>query len=549
MSAMESADRPCPRCGAALSADARFCAACGYAASRLVPGQILDGKYEILDKIGEGGMGEVYRSRHLHLDEIRIIKVTKPDTAGDGAQARRFQEEARLATLVRHPNVAALYDFSRQPDGSYYMVWEFIDGVTLETWLQRHGKLEPARALDVARQALAGLSEIHAQGIVHRDISPDNIMLHELPGGRLQAKIIDLGIAKRVAADALKMTGTGLFLGKLKYCSPEQAGALPPEMGLDARTDIYSFGVVLYEMIAGRAPFESETPEGYIGKHLHAAPPPLDVSTLPRSVGAPLAAVVARTLEKRRERRPASAAELADALSRIPFEPPAAPAPPHPASPARAIAVVSAILVLAAGALFVARRSAPAHRGAADLRARTALPAPRPSPEAASRLATETSAAAQKLPDAVGPAGTLMPAPSFVVPTPAPAAGPGVGDPRPSVLAPAEAERLIKLWKARPNEPRARGAREIAAMANDVAGAYPTDPRTEAIRTTLPAYLKTQATAALDGAEPLTALLYFRAYRMLDFAPPDAELQRRLEKLRPSDQSPTGARTPRPDGR
>ena len=149
--------------------------------SRLSPGQILDGKYEILDKIGEGGMGEVYRARHLHLDEIRIIKVTKPDPAGGGAAARRFQEEARLATLVRHPNVAALYDFSRQPDGSYYMVWEFIDGVTLEAWLRRHGPLPPALALDVARQVLAGLAEIHAQGIVHRDLSPDNIMLRETP--------------------------------------------------------------------------------------------------------------------------------------------------------------------------------------------------------------------------------------------------------------------------------------------------------------------------------------------------------------------------------
>ena len=274
---MTAPERTCPRCAAPLAGAARFCPACGLGLSRLSPGEVLDGKYEILDKIGEGGMGEVYRARHLHLDEIRIIKVTKPDASGGAAQPRRFQEEARIATLVRHPNVAALYDFSRQPDGSFYMVWEFIAGETLEAWLKHHGPLPPDRALDVARQVLAGLAEIHAQGIVHRDLSPDNIMLRETADGRLQAKIIDLGIAKRVASESLQMTGTGLFLGKLKYCSPEQAGALPSGQSVDGRTDLYSFGVVLYEMLTGKAPFESATPEGYIGKHLHTAPPPLDV--------------------------------------------------------------------------------------------------------------------------------------------------------------------------------------------------------------------------------------------------------------------------------
>jgi serine/threonine-protein kinase len=516
---------------------ARFCASCGFAVSRLEPGQILDGKYEILDKIGEGGMGEVYRARHLHLDEIRIIKVTKPDTAGDGAQGRRFQEEARLATLVRHPNVAALYDFSRQPDGSYYMVWEFIDGVTLETWLERHGKLEPALALDVARQALAGLAEIHAQGIVHRDLSPDNIMLRELPGGRLQAKIIDLGIAKRVAAESLHMTGTGLFLGKLKYCSPEQAGSLPPGEALDARTDIYSFGVVFYEMLAGRAPFDSATPEGYIGKHLHAAPPPLDVSALPRGIGPPLAAVVARTLEKKRERRYASARDLADALARIAPEPALASTPPSRRGRTLALASLAALAV-AAGVILVARRSGPA-RGAtaADRRAATALHAPRTMPVAPARADEPAPTPAPESLRDVVPAGSLMPAPSFSVPVPPPA--PSTSEPaaaeRPlAAPAPLEAERLINLWKARTNEARSRRAHEIAGIANRVAAAYPADPRVAAMTATLPAYLRAQASGALDRAEPLSAVLYFRAYRMLDFAPPDPELERRIEKARPA---------------
>src|SRR5499427_7799442 len=318
MRPMSSPGRPCPRCAAALAPDARFCPACGLALPRLSPGQVLDGKYEVLDKIGEGGMGEVWRARHLHLDEIRIIKITKPDPAGGGAAARRFQEEARLATLVRHPNVAALYDFSRQTDGSYYMVWEFIDGITLEAWIKRRGKLPAPRALDVARQVLAGLSEIHAQGIVHRDLSPDNIMLRETNDKRLIAKIIDLGIAKRVAAETLqKMTGTGMFVGKLKYCSPEQAGALPSGQRVDGRSDLYSFGVVLYEMLTGKAPFEAQTPEGYLGKHLHTPPPPLDTARLPGPLGAPLAAIVRRALEKNRDRRFRDADEFAAVLARL----------------------------------------------------------------------------------------------------------------------------------------------------------------------------------------------------------------------------------------
>ncbi|HEY6148707.1 MAG TPA: serine/threonine-protein kinase, partial [Thermoanaerobaculia bacterium] len=314
---MSSSPIVCPRCGTDVPADARFCPSCGAATSRLTPGQVLDGKYEILEKTGEGGMGEVYKARHVHLDEIRIIKVTKPDALGEGTEGRRFQEEARLATLVRHPNVAALYDFSRMPDGSYYMVWEFIDGVTLEEWLRRYGPLPAARALDVARQVLAGLEEIHAQGIVHRDLAPDNIMLRENKAGRLLAKIIDLGIAKRVAAETLQMTGTGMFVGKLKYCSPEQAGALGAGETVDGRSDLYSFGVVLFEMLTGKPPFESQTPEGYLGKHLHTPAPPLDTTRIPPKIAPALASIVTRALEKRRERRFHDAREFSTALAQL----------------------------------------------------------------------------------------------------------------------------------------------------------------------------------------------------------------------------------------
>ena len=176
---MTSPDRTCPGCGGSITASSRFCPSCGSSVERLAPGQILDGRYEILDKIGEGGMGQVYRARHIHLDEIRIIKVTRPDLPGDGpAEPRRFQEEARMATLVRHPNVAALYDFARQPDGSYYMAWEFIDGITLQQRLARQGPLPLHQALDVGRQVLAGLREIHRQG------AEKDLRAHPFDGGQ-----------------------------------------------------------------------------------------------------------------------------------------------------------------------------------------------------------------------------------------------------------------------------------------------------------------------------------------------------------------------------
>ncbi|HTR01676.1 MAG TPA: protein kinase, partial [Thermoanaerobaculia bacterium] len=461
----------------------------------------------------------------------------KPDASGDGSAARRFQEEARLATLVRHPNVAALYDFSRQPDGSYYMVWEFIDGVTLEAWLRRHGRLEPAQALDVARQVLAGLSEIHAQGIVHRDLSPDNIMVRETPGG-LRAKIIDLGIAKRIAAESLAMTGTGFFLGKLKYCSPEQAGALAPGEPIDARSDLYSFGVVLYEMLSGKAPFEASTPEAYLGKHLHTPAPPLDVSALPGEVGPPLAAIVGRTLEKKRERRFGSARELSEALGTIGGTAPSAlerapttQAPPASRRRPRFDAAIAAAAALAIVAVLLARRCA----------APPAAKPPRPPavPTAAPSLAP-TDAPTPEAPIAT-------PAPLEPTPAPVPEGAAVLSEER--TMAPDALRRLVAQWKTLPAEARARRALEIAHRANRVSETHPADPATTELDLSLPPYLKAQALSALDAAEPLVAVLYFRAYKALDFAARDPELERRFARLRQEERIP-GRRTPAgPDGR
>ena len=537
---------PCPRCGAGIPAEARFCPACGYATARLTPGQTLDGKYEILEKIAEGGMGEVYKARHVHLDEIRIIKVTKPDALGEGPDPRRFQEEARMATLVRHPNVAALYDFSRLPDGSFYMVWEYIAGVTLEEWMLRHGPLPAAQALDIAGQVLSGLSEIHAQGIVHRDLSPDNILVRENRDGRLLAKIIDLGIAKRVAAESLSMTGTGLFVGKLKYCSPEQAGALPAGQVVDGRSDLYSFGVVLYEMLTGRPPFESQTPEGYLGQHLNSPPPPLDTARLPPRTGPALAAIVLRALQKNRDRRFSSAREFAAALERIgPGTTESLPDDP-PSGRSRALPVVLAC-VLGAGAIvavfFILNKPA--------------APASVPSAVPTSAVSAELTAAPTAGPDEIviapriveqrtptvlapSPAEPTRPPATRAVPTraqpalPAPSAASPQSDtpeePIEGAITAARFRGFLDQWTRRPIERRAQRAMEIARVANFWTATHPVDPFSSDLKGRLPRILKSDTETALAAGQPALARLFYRAYRQFRFSPPDPDLADRVRR-------------------
>jgi serine/threonine-protein kinase len=522
---------------------------------------VLDGKYEILEKTGEGGMGEVYKARHVHLDEIRIIKVTKPDALGEGLEGRRFQEEARLATLVRHPNVAALYDFSRMPDGSWYMVWEFIDGITLEEWLRRYGPLPASRALDVAQQVLAGLEEIHAQGIVHRDLAPDNIMLRENRSGRLLAKIIDLGIAKRVAAETLQMTGTGMFVGKLKYCSPEQAGALGSGESVDGRSDLYSFGVVLFEMLTGKPPFESETPEGYLGKHLHTPAPPLDTTRIPPRIAPALSSIVTRALEKRRDRRFRDAKEFSTALAQlVPGAQGAGESMPTEAfrqsgrgggwliGGAIALAVAAAALVYALRQPptgrekpgGIASRRAPATAVAGPAPAATATPdelviaAPRILEDATPTALPKSNATRTPVPAPIPP--TIAPPPP--PPTAAVASNgaasngrvevPGMGE-----LTPRKMRRLMEDWKSRPLDRRGFLAVRTAYIANLFVRGAPDDPLSAEIRERLPRALREDSDTALNGnpKKPAVAFEFATAYLQLTFAPKDPEMERRVAEL------------------
>jgi serine/threonine protein kinase len=280
------------------------------------PGSILDGKYEIVQRLGSGGMGEVYLVRHVHLQELRVVKILRQDLAADPSAQKRFMREARLATQVKHPNVAILYDFSTLQDGSFYMVWEHIHGQDVGDRIRRVGPFPVATAVRLGIQALHGLEAVHATGVIHRDLSPDNLMITEDKAGNLRLKIIDLGLARTLEADAnFEITQVGMFMGKLQYCSPEQAS--PGGTSLDHRSDLYSFGLVLYEMIAGLPPFESENQHGFIFKRLSEDPLPLRGRNPQIDVPVELDRIVRRALERDREQRFEDARAFIAALEQV----------------------------------------------------------------------------------------------------------------------------------------------------------------------------------------------------------------------------------------
>ncbi len=262
---------------------------------------LLDDKYEILKRLAVGGMGDVYLARHRHLHEQRVVKILRSDLATDPDAMQRFQQEARIATQIKHPNVAILYDFSQLPDGRFYMVIEYIEGEDVASRIKK-GPIPADQAIDYAIQALRGLDAIHSAGLIHRDVSPDNLMVTRDRRGRHLLKIIDLGLAKDLAPEAdLELTQAGAFLGKFQYCSPEQAGYLK-DAPLDARSDLYSLAQVLYEMVTGLPPFESESQHGFVLKRLTEQPLNLRRRNPRVPLPAALESVVMRGLARDRER-------------------------------------------------------------------------------------------------------------------------------------------------------------------------------------------------------------------------------------------------------
>ena len=239
-------------------------------------GTVLDGKYEIVRSLAAGGMGEVFLARHLHLDELRVVKVLRRDLVTDPESQQRFLREARLATQVKHPNVAILHDCTRLEDtGGFYMVWEYVEGEDAHRRLEARGPFPVPLVLEIGIQALRGLGAIHTQGIIHRDVSPDNLMIFTDSHDRMRLKIIDLGLAKTLAPDPrFEVTQTGTFMGKLRYCSPEQAST-GEGAELDRRTDIYSLGLVLYELATGVLPFDGAATPAAVVRRAERDPLPM----------------------------------------------------------------------------------------------------------------------------------------------------------------------------------------------------------------------------------------------------------------------------------
>ncbi len=310
----------CINCRREIDPEFKLCPFCGEPITdflRKYEQEPIDGKYQILARLGVGGMGEVYKVMHTYLNSVRVVKLMRPQISNSADAHDRFLREARVASRVQHPNVATLHDFSGLEDGSNYMVWEFIDGENLAQLTRRYGQLSPRHAVEIAIQALHGLDAIHRAGIVHRDISPENLMITRDNQGAEQVKIIDLGVAK-IGADAGEgQTQSGMFLGKFRYSSPEHLGFLEEGQHIDGRADLYSLAIVIYEMLVGRPPFEAKSPHEYM--LIHSGSRPFLPLSLPEDLpgGNDLVAVLTKALDHDRNKRYQSAREFADALAAL----------------------------------------------------------------------------------------------------------------------------------------------------------------------------------------------------------------------------------------
>jgi serine/threonine protein kinase len=311
----------CPECGSGFGAEAAFCPFDGMALTLgtwdptrdPLTDTVIDHRYEVSEPLGEGGMGTVYKVRHTSLDRMFAMKVLRRDLASDSGLAARFLQEARATAAIRHPSVVAISDFGELDDGAPYFVMDLLVGETLATRMRARGLLSPREAAGIARKLADALSAAHAAGVVHRDLKPENVFLVGQATGKAPAddiRIVDFGAAKIIGAS--KLTRPGVVFGTPYYMSPEQASG----QSVDARADIYSLGVLLYEMITGNVPFEADTYMGVLTKHMFAAPSRPSERT-PSSVQlGELDVVVLRALEKEPSARYQSMAELADALDR-----------------------------------------------------------------------------------------------------------------------------------------------------------------------------------------------------------------------------------------
>lgn len=285
-------------------------------------GRVLGGRYQLDEFIASGGMGDIYRARRLHIGDTVAVKVLRPEVIDNQQTRQRFYREARAAAMLHHPNAVVIHDFGEDNDGTTYIVMELLDGQSLRQLLVAESTVPAERTYIILRQACAALEAAHRSGIVHRDIKPDNIMLLDTHGGEDHVKLLDFGIAKLRdhALDSLSLeknlTNVGTVIGTPHYMSPEQCQGETA----DARSDIYSLGIVAYEMLTGVTPFIARTPTGVAIKHVTEAPKP--PTGIKGDINPAIEAVILRALAKDPGDRQTTALdfsrEMAAALSNNP---------------------------------------------------------------------------------------------------------------------------------------------------------------------------------------------------------------------------------------
>lgn len=281
-----------------------------------VVGTVIGERYRVIDALGRGGMGAVYRVEHVMMKKEMALKLLHPELGRLDEVARRFEREAEAAARLDHPNIITVTDFGRTPDGQLFLVMELLEGASLTQVIRPGGKGAPLgvqRALHIQRQILRALERAHAAGVVHRDLKPDNIMLVERDGQRDVVKLLDFGIAKITAGDeggGEALTQAGVVFGTPEYLSPEQALGEPA----DGRADLYAAGVILYEMLTGQRPFESDSRVAIVSMHITQEAVPVRRRAPGENVPVVLERVVERAMQKKRDDRFPTAAAFLEAL-------------------------------------------------------------------------------------------------------------------------------------------------------------------------------------------------------------------------------------------
>jgi serine/threonine-protein kinase len=310
----------CSECAGAAYGSPEKCAECGHDLAEIasitgldLAGAVIERKYRLLECIGEGAMGWVYRGAHLALDSSVAVKLLKPSAEQNSTNDKRFAREARSASRLNNPHIISITDFGRTPGGVLFIVSEYLRGVTLSELLENNGALTVPRALQIADQLLSGLDEAHSASLVHRDLKPDNLMITPLRSGEDFVKILDFGIAKLNTGQSAKLTQQGEVIGTPTYMAPEQIRG----KDVTPQTDLYACGAMIYEMLTGVPPFDSDSVMEVLGMHLSEQPKPLREVAPDRNIPELLEEAVLRALAKDPADRYETADELRQALQRV----------------------------------------------------------------------------------------------------------------------------------------------------------------------------------------------------------------------------------------